>query len=73
MAHDNFLHRLPLEVLLAMQEALADPSESGRERAAQRAAEAGFYLHCTGAPPLEPIPMEEAPERVEALTLRFDR
>jgi len=73
MSYDALLDDLPLDVLLAMQEAMADPSESGRERAAQRAADAGFYLHCTSAPPLKPIPMEEAPDSVEALNLRFDR
>jgi len=73
MADDTLLDDLPLEVLIAMQEAMADPSESGRERAAQRAADAGFHIFCTGAPPLEPIPMEPAPEKVEGLNLRFDR
>jgi hypothetical protein len=73
MSDGNPLDQLPLEVLLAMQEALADPSESGQERAAARAADAGFYLHCTSVPPKKPIPMEEAPAGVEALSLRFDR
>jgi hypothetical protein len=69
----SVLDQLPLDVLLALQEAMADPSESGRIRAAKRAEDAGFYLQCTGAPPPRPIPMEEAPEGVESLTLRFDR
>ena len=69
----DILDALPLDVLLAMQEAMADPSESGRERAAQRARDAGFYMICTSAPTPSPIPMAEAPEGVESLTLRFDR
>ena len=75
MDHDepNVLDTLPLEVLLALHEAAVDPTEEGRERARQRAAEAGFHLACTGAPGQEPIPMEEAPEGVEGLLLRFDR
>ena len=71
----DVLDSLPLEVLLALQEAAADPSEKGRERARLRAADAGFHLECARVPQqlAEPIPMEEAPEGVEALTLRFDR
>ncbi len=72
-ADETVLDDLPLDVLLALQEAMADPSETGRLRAAKRAEDAGFYLHCAGVPPRKPIPMEEAPEGVESLTLRFDR
>jgi len=68
----SILDALPLDVLLALQEAVADPSETGRLRAAKRAEDAGFYLHCASAPPLDPIPMEAAPEGVESLVLRFD-
>lgn len=71
--YESVLDDLPLDVLLALQEAVADPSETGRLRAAKRAEDAGFYIHCTGVPPRRPIPMEEAPEGVESLTLRFDR
>lgn len=70
---DSPLDQLPIEVLLAMQEAMADPSESGAERAAARAADAGFHLFCTALPPKKPIEMEEAPDGVEGLALRFDR
>ncbi len=69
----SVLDRLPLDVLIALQEAMADPSEAGRVRAAQRAEDAGFYLQCTGVPPHNPIPMDEAPDGVESLVLRFDR
>ena len=80
---DELLDQLPLTLLLALQDAMADPSEQGRERAAQRAANAGMYIHCMGAPENDrpprimstPIPMEPAPEDgAEAATevLRFD-
>lgn len=69
----SVLDALPLDVLMALQEAMADPSETGRERAAQRAADAGFFIQCVSVPPREPIPMAEAPEGVESLVLRFDR
>lgn len=82
MADDlpDLLDSLPLSVLLALQEAATDPSETGRERAALRAADAGFYLHCAKAEvgsPLkrvltEPIPMDPAPEQYdEAIELAF--
>jgi hypothetical protein len=69
----TLLDELPLDILLALQEAMADPSETGRLRAAKRAEDAGFYIQCTAVPPQEAIPMEEAPAGVESLTLRFDR
>jgi len=69
----SVLDQLPLDVLIALQEAMADPSEAGRVRAAQRAEDAGFYIQCTASPPQHPIPMDEAPEGVESLVLRFDR
>ncbi len=71
------LDHLPLEVLLAMQEAVADPTVEGQERARLRAKDAGFYLHCERGleegDASQPIPMDEAPEGVESLVLRFDR
>jgi hypothetical protein len=78
------LDDLPLELLIALRDALADPSTAGRARAMKRAAEAGYHLVLGGdAPDLEraspprydpePIPMEEAPEGVQSLRLRFDR
>jgi hypothetical protein len=84
MPSDDVLDALPLEVLMALQELLADPSEEGRERAALRARDAGWHLSLApGAPAtppelppridLEPIPMEPAPDGVESLVLRFDR
>jgi hypothetical protein len=69
---EALLDALPLELLLALQEAMADPSESGRERAALRALDRGFHLQCTSAAPAHPLPMEEAPEGVAVdATLRF--
>lgn len=38
------LDDLPLDVLLAMQDALTDPTGSGAERARLRAAGAGFHV-----------------------------
>ena len=71
------LDQLPLEVLLAMQEAMADPSVEGQERARLRAKDAGFHIHCdrnlAESNGSKPIPMDEAPEGVESLVLRFDR
>jgi hypothetical protein len=66
------LDALPLEVLLAMQEALGDPTTTGQERASQRAADAGFYLQCTSAPSPQPIPMPPAVDGIIALALSFD-
>ncbi|MEZ4323012.1 MAG: hypothetical protein R3F61_36435 [Myxococcota bacterium] len=77
------LDRLPLDVLLALRDAIADPTEQGRSRAAQRASEAGFYLECLNEaseepePPViadvirEPIAMEPAPEGVAGIELAF--
>ena len=75
---DDLLDQVPLSVLLALQEAATDPSETGRQRAALRAADAGFYLECAGTEGsrthviTEPIPMEPAPERCDdAVELTF--
>lgn len=67
---DDLLDSLPLPVLLALHEAMADPTEHGRERARNRALDAGFHIHCMGAPENDrpprvlttPIPMEPAPD-----------
>jgi hypothetical protein len=69
------LDELPLEVLLALHEALADPASASKVRAAKRAADLGFHVEVSPPPRYdpEPIPMEEAAEGVESLTLRFDR
>ncbi|MCA9569039.1 MAG: hypothetical protein KC656_14415 [Myxococcales bacterium] len=68
----DLLDDLPLDVLLALRDAVADPSEEGRLRAARRAEDAGFYICCTGGPASGPIEMEPAPEGVEGFDLRFD-
>jgi hypothetical protein len=77
------LDDLPLDILLALRDAVADPTEEGRQRAAQRAADAGFYLECLNPPeepePIEstatvltePIAMEPAPADAQAITLDF--
>ncbi len=77
------LDDLPLDILLALRDAVADPTEQGRQRAAQRAADAGFYLECLNPPEpsgsvdspatvvTEPIAMEPAPADAQAITLDF--
>jgi hypothetical protein len=69
----DVLDRLPLPVLLALQEAAALPNEVGMERARKRAEDAGFYLVVMGGAlpggPGEALPMEEAPDGVEAIRL----
>lgn len=61
-SQDELLDLLPLEVLLALQEAVADPTADGQERARLRAKDAGFYIHCTMRPDgpeaaTDPLPM----------------
>jgi hypothetical protein len=69
------LDELPLEVLLALHDALAGPAEIARLRAASREVDLGYHVELS--PPKrydpEPIPMEPADEGVESLCLRFDR
>lgn len=69
----DLLDRLPLPVLLALQEAAATPTEEGAERARRRAADAGYYLVSFSSTrrQLEPLCMEEAPEGVEGVVLTF--
>ncbi len=62
MADSNPLDVLPLDLLLALQEAMADPTADGQERARLAAAEAGIYIHCMRRPDGsegvdDPIPM----------------
>ncbi len=68
----DLLDELPMELLLALRDALADPTEEGRMRAEARARDAGFYLHCAGVVVRRPIEMEPAPEGVEGFDLRFN-
>ena len=67
------LDQLPLDLLLALQEVMIAPDQEARERARQRAADAGFYLVAMGGKRLDrqPIEMEEAPAEVDAVHLRF--
>jgi len=67
----DLLDQLPLEVLLAMQDALGDPTEEGRERARLRAVDAGFHVQFFGDGGIKAIPMEAAPEGVEGLEFKF--
>lgn len=46
------LDDLPLNVLLALQDAMADPTSAGLARAQKRAVQAGFSLECEN-PPVE--------------------
>jgi len=80
MSSDDLLDQVPLELLMALRDAVADPSEEGRKRAAERAKGAGVYLHCAKSierdpsPPRvlrEPIPMVPAPAGVDAEQLDF--
>lgn len=67
----NPLDDLPLDVLMALLGAGADPSSGGRERAEHQALEAGFLLRCTAAPPDPPgvvVPLPEATLHELALT-----
>lgn len=66
------LDDLPIDVLLALRDAMTDPTEEGRRRAAERARDAGFHIECTADLIRKPIEMEPAPEGVEGFDLRFD-
>lgn len=44
------LDTLPLDLLLALQDAVADPTADGQERARLAARHAGFYIHCLCRP-----------------------
>lgn len=74
------LDDLPLDVLLALQDALTDPSEAGAERARLRAAGAGFHVELgnavgedgqvvLGKAPVPPVPQPEAEPGVDAVEL----
>lgn len=61
---------LPLDLLLALQEAMADPTADGQERARLAAAEAGFYIHCMMRPDgdegvNDPLPMPSGEDAAE--------
>ena len=74
--NDHLLDHLPLEILIALQEALADPTADGQERARLRALDSGMYLHCLRRPDgkegvNDPLPMGAAEDDVEAIQLVF--
>lgn len=74
--NDHLLDHLPLEILIALQEALADPTADGQERARLRALDSGMYIHCIRRPDGEegandPLPMEAAEDGVDAIQLVF--
>jgi hypothetical protein len=72
LEHPDPLDALPLELLIALQTAMADPSELGRQRAERRARDAGIHIACVGSGP--PLAMEPAPEGglEAAVELRFE-
>lgn len=67
------LDHLPLEVLLALQELMVSPDEEARERARQRASDAGYYLVAMAGRRVdrEPLEMDEAPAGAEGIHLSF--
>ena len=69
----NALDRLPLDLLLALQELMVAPDQEARARAHQRASDAGFYLVAMGGKRVdrEPLAMEEAPADLDAIHLTF--
>ena len=74
---DQLLDLLPLDILLALQEAVADPTADGQERAFQRAKDAGFHIHCVCRPDGsegvgDPIPMPAASDDSDSITLWLD-
>ena len=73
---DQLLDLLPLEMLLALQEAIADPTADGQERARLRAQDAGLYIHCLSRPdgsetPYDPLPMPSGEGEESVITLEF--
>ena len=77
------LDELPLDVLLALQDALTDPSEEGAKRARKRAAGVGFHVELgneidgegrvvLGQTPVPPVPQPEAEPGVDAIELHMD-
>ena len=73
---DQLLDLLPLEMLLALQEAVADPTADGQERARLRARDAGLYIHCISRPdgsegPTDPLPMPAGDGEEGVISLVF--
>jgi hypothetical protein len=67
------LDHLPLDLLLALQELMVAPDQEAKERARQRAADAGFYLVAMAGKRVdaEPIAMDEAPADIDGIHLSF--
>jgi len=62
---EYLLDYMPLEMLLAFQEALVDPTADGQERARLLAKESGYYIYCLNRPDgpegvHDPLPMPPA-------------
>ena len=73
---DRLLDTLPLDLLLALQEAVADPTADGQERARVSAKKAGHILHCLMRPDGpegvdDPLPMPSGEDPGEHLTARL--
>lgn len=73
---DHLLDHLPLEMLLALQEAIADPTADGQERARLRAKDAGIYIHCLSRPDgsesaTDPLPMPSGDGVEGVIPLKF--
>ena len=72
---DKLLDHLPLDLLLALQEAVADPTADGQERARVNAKKAGHLVHCLCRPDgpegvHDPLPMPSGDDQIE-VTARF--
>ena len=81
MSSTDSLDDLPLDVLLALQQAMTDATAEGVERARLRAADAGFWLQCDNPPAKDavcgaaeepPVPSPEAPAHHGGIELDLD-
>ena len=73
---DELLDTLPLELLLALQEAMADPTADGQERARLAAREAGHWILCLSRPDGsegvdDPLPMPSGDDATD-VTARLE-
>ena len=74
---DQLLDTLPLDLLIALHTAVADPTADGQERARASAREAGIWIHCLSRPDgcegvNDPLPMPSGEDEDEVTAhLRF--